>query len=204
MNTLSLSIAISKLAQINIKIVSGIPLSKEEEALGEIVQQITGLPVEIPLVQQDNTPEQKRHVRPPSPQREAILVETPAGFKKIGSNANYNTYSDNYHKIRRYNNTKFRGHLARILAETHEVGRYDKLKLQLDEKVSPFPVDTDLDTVIGWVTSISKHLNISIKLYSPDLDQPLNIVVEDDDKTVDPCRVYYDNNQFYHLITTVY
>ncbi len=208
MNTLSLSIAISKLAQINTKLISGIPLTKEEESLGDLVQQIAGQTVDVPTVEtkpteQDPSPDQTRKTRPPSPQREATLVETPTGFKRTGSNANYNTYSDGYHKIRRYNNTKFRGHLARILAETREVGRYDNLKLRLDEEVAPFPIDADLDSVIEWVTRISNHLNISIKLYSPDLNQPVMITAEND-KVVEPCRVYYDSNQFYHLISTAY
>lgn len=211
MNTLSLSIAISKLAQINTKLISGLPLTKEEESLSDLVQQIAELPLGdgvtniVPrLVEQETTPEQvHRAIRPPSPQREINLVETPAGFKRTGTNANYNTYSDGYHKIRRYNNTKFRGHLARLLAEDRAVGRYDKLKLRLDEEVAPFPFDADLDKVIEWVTRISKHLNIAIKVYSPDLDQPLTIPA-DNDKATEPCRVYYDNNQFYHLISTAY
>lgn len=208
MNTLSLSIAITKLAQINTKLISGIPLSKDEEALGDLVQQIAGQTIETPVVEpkqveQDPSPDQTRKTRPPSPQREATLVETPTGFKRTGSNANYNTYSDGYHKIRRYNNTKFRGHLARILAETREVGRYDNLKLRLDEEVAPFPIDANLEGVIEWVTRIANHLNTSIKLYSPDLDQPVVIMI-DNDKVVEPCRVYYDNNQFYHLISTAY
>ncbi len=189
MNTLTIAVAINKLSQLNVKLLTGLPLCKEDEYLSELANQIAD---ELVIVEE-------QEVQPPSPTQEIPII--PPGFKETGKNANYRTFSDQRFKIRRYNNTKFPGHLSRILTEVEGFGRYDVLKIRLDEEVGPFPTNATIEEVIEWVTKIATHLGITIVFWSTGQETP-HIIKGLDDKI--RCPVYYHENQFYHLISVKY
>ena len=189
MNTITIAVAINKLSQLNVKVLTGLPLTKEDEYLNELANQIAD---DLVLVEQDE-------VQPPIPAQEAPVI--PPNFKETGSNANYRTYADQRFKIRRYNNTKVPGHLSRILTEVEGFGRYDALKLRLDEEIGPFPVNAPFEQVVEWVDKIAQHLGITIVLWSHGQNFP-HITTGGDDKV--RCPVYYHDNQFYHLISVKY
>ena len=190
MNTITIAVAINKLSQLNVKILTGLPLSKEDEYLSEIAKQLMNEPAFVEEQEfQQLIPVQETFVLPP-------------GFKEIGSNANYRTYSDQRFKIRRYNNTKFPGHLSRIVSEFEGFTRYDVLKLRLDEEVGPFPTNGPIEQVLEWVTGVAKYINITIVFWSSGQEVP-HIISNGDDGRL-RCPVYYHDNQFYRLISTKY